>query len=280
MLVLAGGLHEHDGMKPTTIVTVLVAASLLSAGCVSKGKYDEAVSQTELTRAELAKRDQALAKRNADLMVSNADLDARAREIARLRNELYVLERASNVDRSRTGARIAELAKRLGELEAAQSAAEARAAFYREISLRLKEQIDSGDLDVVVRDGRMVLRLSNDVLFDTGRTELKPAGKEALGAIAKVLAMYPQRQFQVAGHTDDVPIHNDRFASNWELSSGRALRVLHFLVEKGVSPESLSAAGYGEVDPIATNASADGKKKNRRTEITLQPTIDEMVHVP
>lgn len=280
MLVLAGGLHEHGGMKPTTIVTVLAAASLLSAGCVSKGKYDEAVSQTELTRAELAKRDQALAKRNADLMVSNADLDARAREIARLRNELYVLERASNVDRSRTGARIAELAKRLGELEAAQSAAEARAAFYREISLRLKEQIDSGDLDVVVRDGRMVLRLPNDVLFDTGRTELKPAGKQALGAIAKVLAMYPQRQFQVAGHTDDVPIHNDRFASNWELSSGRALRVLHFLVEKGASPESLSAAGYGEVDPIATNASADGKKKNRRTEITLQPTIDEMVHVP
>lgn len=267
-------------MKATTVITMLAAASLLSAGCVSKGKYDAAVSQTELTRAELEKRERALAKTSADLTKSSAELEARAQEIAKLKSELYVLERASNVDRSRSGARIAELAKRLGELEAAQSAAEARAAFYREIGLRLKEQIDSGDLDVVIRDGRMVLRLPNDVLFDSGRTELKPAGKSALSAIAKVLAMYPQRHFQVAGHTDDVPIHNDRFASNWELSSGRALRVLHFLVEKGVAADTLSAAGYGEVDPIATNDSVDGKKKNRRTEISLQPTIDEMVHVP
>lgn len=267
-------------MKPTTIITVLAAASILSAGCVSKGKYDEAVSQTQLTRAELQRRDRALAQRNADLMVTNAELEARAEEIARLKNELYVLGRSSDVDRTKSGARIAELAKRLSDLEAAQSAAEARAAFYREISLKLKDQIDSGDLDVVIRDGRMVLRLPNDVLFDTGRTELKPAGKQALAAIAKVLAMYPQRHFQVAGHTDDVPIHNDRFASNWELSSGRALGVLHFLVDKGVSAHALSAAGYGEVDPIATNASVDGKKKNRRTEITLQPTIEEMVKVP
>lgn len=267
-------------MNPTTMVATFAAVSLLSAGCVSKGKYDEAVSQTQLTRAELEKRDRALAKTNADLTKSSIELETRAQEIARLRSELYVLERSSNVDRSRSGARIAELAKRLGELEAAQSAAEARAAFYRDISLKLREQIDSGDLDVVVRDGRMVLRLSNDVLFDTGRTELKPAGRSALAAIAKVLATYPQRQFQVAGHTDDVPIKNDRFASNWELSSGRALRVLHFLVEQGVPAHALSAAGYGEVDPIATNASVDGKKKNRRTEITLQPTIDELVHVP
>jgi chemotaxis protein MotB len=103
----------------------------------------------------------------------------------------------------------------------------------------------------MVRDGRMVLQLPNDVLFDTGRTELKPAGEKTLAAISGVLASMPNRHFQVAGHTDDVPIHNERFPSNWELSSGRALRVVHFLVGKGTPPAMLSAAGYGEMDPVA-----------------------------
>lgn len=266
--------------KILTIGLIASAVSLGAAGCVSKGKYDEAVSRTEVTRAELAKRSAALAKTSAELDASNSALAARREEIARLRSELSLLERASNADRSRSGTRIAELAKRLGELEAAQAAAEARAAFYRDLGMRLKEQIDAGDLDVVLRDGRMVLRLPNDVLFDTGRTELKPAGESALSAVAKVLALYPDRHFQIAGHTDDVPIKNARFASNWELSSGRALRVLHFMIAHGVQAGSLSAAGYGEVDPIATNESPEGKKQNRRTEITVQPSIEELVHVP
>jgi chemotaxis protein MotB len=159
-------------------------------------------------------------------------------------------------------------------------AAESRAALYKDLSCRLKQQIDDGDLSIIIRDGRMVLQLPNDVLFDTGQTEVKPAGKKALEAIASVMRMMPHRQFQVAGHTDSVPIHNAQFASNWELSSGRALRVVHFLIEKGVDAPSLSAAGYGDVDPVAKNDSADGNRKNRRTEITLQPNIDELVTIP
>jgi len=95
-----------------------------------------------------------------------------------------------------------------------------------------------------------------------------------------VIESMPQRQFQVAGHTDDVPIHNDRFGSNCELSAGRALRVVHFLVSDGAGAKSLSAAGYSETDPIAANKTPEGRKQNRRTEITLQPNIDELVNVP
>ena len=88
------------------------------------------------------------------------------------------------------------------------------------------------------------------------------------------------RQFQVAGHTDNVPIRSAPFASNWELSSGRALAVVHYLTRKGVEPQMLSAAGYSDVDPNAKNDTVEGKKKNRRTEITLQPNIDELVKLP
>ena len=114
----------------------------------------------------------------------------------------------------------------------------------------------------------MVLQLPNDVLFDTGKTELKPAGRASLRQVAEVLQTIRDRQFQIAGHTDDKPIHTARFPSNWELSSQRALEVTHFLIEQGVRHDSLSAAGYSDVDPVAPNGTPEGRAKNRRTEIT------------
>ena len=140
--------------------------------------------------------------------------------------------------------------------------------------------LDAGDLTITLRDGRMVLLLPNDVLFDTGRTEIKPAGKAALEQVAAVMKTIGGRDFQVAGHTDTVPIATARFPSNWELSTARALAVVLALGAQGVRPEVLSAAGYGEFDPVASNDTNDGKRKNRRTEISLVPNIDEMVAVP
>ncbi len=126
----------------------------------------------------------------------------------------------------------------------------------------------------------MVLRLSNDVLFDSGRAELKAAGMSALAEIAAVLRAIPGRTFQVAGHTDNEPIRVSPFHSNWDLSTARALEVTGFLIREGMDPHALSAAGYGEFDPVDTNSSASGKSHNRRTEITLQPNINELVALP
>jgi chemotaxis protein MotB len=140
--------------------------------------------------------------------------------------------------------------------------------------------VDAGDLAITLRQGRMVLRLSNDVLFDSGWSELKPEGKRALSQVAAVLVTIPSRQFQVAGHTDNDPIRVSPYKSNWDLSTARALEVTSFLVGRGVDPHVLSAAGYGEFDPADTNDTQGGKTHNRRTEISLQPNIDELVAVP
>ncbi|MBX3232566.1 MAG: OmpA family protein [Labilithrix sp.] len=263
-----------------TILLLTVSASVLLGGCVSKNKYDQAVAQTEITRAELAKKELLLGERNGIIQQSSAELEQRKDDIAKLKVEIAQLIQLDKSLKGEHRVRIGELQRRLVQLEAAQRAAEWRAQIYKDLTLKLKKQIDDGDLELVIRQGRMVLQLPDDVLFDSGRTELKPAGKEALAAIATVLATMPGRQFQVSGHTDNVPINNARFASNWELSSGRALRVVHYLVGQGVSESVLSAAGYSETDPIATNATPDGRKKNRRTEITLQPNIDELVEIP
>lgn len=259
-----------------TIYASTLALSFVTialGGCVSRGKYDAAVAQTETTRAELSKKSAALGD-------AQTQLNQREQEAARLAALIDQLSSTSSKERASSDARVTELRKRLDELRAAQATAESRAAVFRDVAKRLQQQIDSGELQVITRDGRMVLVLPNDVLFDTGKVDIKPAGKAALGAVADVLKSMPNRQFQISGHTDNVPIHNADFASNWELSSGRALGVVHFLLGKGVPPAMLSAAGYGEVDPVAPNADASNRKRNRRTEITLQPEIGELIHVP
>lgn len=267
-------------MKTTMLGFVLLASAVTLGGCVSKGKYDEAVAQTQTTRAQLAKTSAQLNQTTQTLADVNDQLESARMEIGRLELLIADATKASETDRSTNAARIGELRKRLDELKAARDAMEARAMLFRTLAQRLKQQVDAGDLEIVIRDGRMVLRLPDDVLFDTGRTELKPRGKAALEAIAIVLGSMPDRHFQVAGHTDNVPIHNREFASNWELSSGRALRVVHFLIDKGAMANTLSAAGYGEMDPVMTNETPDGRQHNRRTEISVQPNIAELVPVP
>jgi chemotaxis protein MotB len=136
--------------------------------------------------------------------------------------------------------------------------------------------IDAGKLKVIIRDGRMIIALPNDVLFDSGKTAIKPDGQAALAEVAQVLAGIGDRHFLVAGDTDDVPIHTSRFPSNWELSTARAVEVVKFLVDKGMKPELLAAAGYGQFDPVVANDTPEHRAQNRRIEIVLQPNLSDL----
>ena len=113
-------------------------------------------------------------------------------------------------------------------------------------------------------------------MFESGRTDVKPDGKAALARVAQALATVPDRDFLVAGHTDNVPIHTELFPSNWELSTARAVEVVKLLVDKGVKPEVLAAAGYGQFDPVAANDSPEHRAQNRRIEIVLQPNLADL----
>ena len=105
---------------------------------------------------------------------------------------------------------------------------------------------------------------------------MKKAGQEAVAQVAEALSGFTDRQFLVAGHTDDKPIHTARFASNWELSTERAVTVTRFLVSKSMKPESLGAVGYGEFDPVVGNDTDEHRAQNRRIEIQLQPNLSEL----
>jgi chemotaxis protein MotB len=136
--------------------------------------------------------------------------------------------------------------------------------------------IDAGKLMVKIRKGRMLISMPNDVLFDSGSAILKKAGQETLGQVAQALSGLADRQFLVAGNTDDKPIRTARFPSNWELSTERAVVVTRFLISKGMKAEQLGALGYGEFDPIVGNDTAEHRAQNRRIEIQLQPNLSEL----
>ena len=89
-----------------------------------------------------------------------------------------------------------------------------------------------------------------------------------------MLKQFSDRRFQIEGHSDNVPIKSARFPSNWELSTARALSVVHLLTEMGVTPENVSAAGFGEFRPRADNETEEGKQLNRRIEIVMLPNLD------
>jgi chemotaxis protein MotB len=176
-------------------------------------------------------------------------------------------------DRTRLRASVSDMEQALRELARRKEASEARMASYRDLLDRFSALIDAGRLSVKIVDGRMVVELATDVLFASGSAKLSDQGGDALDDVAQVLASLGERTFQVEGHTDNVPIATERYPSNWELASDRALVVVRRLIDAGVLPERVSASSYAEHQPVSDNKSADGRSQNRRIEIVVVPDL-------
>lgn len=146
-----------------------------------------------------------------------------------------------------------------------------------ELSQKLEPEISSGNIRIRRRGQELVLDMTDDVLFDKGQAEVSERGQEVLQQIARSLAELNTYGVQVAGHTDSTRVVSaktqERFPTNWELSSARATNVVRFLQERGKIPgPRLVAAGFGEFRPAASNATEDGRRKNRRIELLLLPS--------
>jgi chemotaxis protein MotB len=195
------------------------------------------------------------------------DLEGRLQSAA---DEVHRLE----VVLSQRGAEYDELQERLQALAAVEQEVRDRNRIYEDVIGRFRSLIDGGQLAVAIDRGRMVIQLPQDLLFPSGSATLSSDGARTLGAVASVLATLEGRSFQVEGHTDNVPIATAQFPSNWELSSARALSVVRILVQGGVPSESLSGAGYGEHQPVASNDDRESRRLNRRIEIVMLPNLD------
>lgn len=136
--------------------------------------------------------------------------------------------------------------------------------------------MDDTDIEISVEKGVVYVNISDKLLFNSGSYQVTSRAREVLGKVAKVVNNKPDFEFLVEGHTDTVPISTGCIKDNWDLSVLRATAVVRILQnEFGVSPARMTAGGRGEYVPVDSNATADGKSKNRRTRIVVLPKIDQ-----
>jgi len=145
-----------------------------------------------------------------------------------------------------------------------------------ELLQKLQPEIASGNIRIRRRGQELVVDMADEILFEKGQAEVSDRGQAVLQQIARSLVELGTYGVQVAGHTDSTRVVSaktqERFATNWELSSARATNVVRFLQERGKIPGSrLVAAGFGEFRPAGSNATEDGRRKNRRIELLLLP---------
>lgn len=138
----------------------------------------------------------------------------------------------------------------------------------------IKEQNLANEIDVDFTSQYVSLTLNGGILFDSGKATLKPECSSILNKVGIILEKYAKSIIEIEGHTDNVPIHNSKFADNDELSDARALSVFRYILENtNLDPANLKHAGRGEYLPVADNATAEGRTKNRRVEIKIYHTL-------
>ncbi len=164
--------------------------------------------------------------------------------------------------------KIEALSQQLDDLQAAKQLLEDR----------LRNEINDKQVSLRMADKGLVITFVADVLFDSGKADLR---SETLGSLSKVARVLkenvPDLKVGIEGHTDSEPIRHSGWKSNWELSVARSLSVLHYLVDsEDISPERVSAIGYGEFQPVSSNDSKEGRRLNRRVEIVILPKVQKV----
>jgi chemotaxis protein MotB len=194
----------------------------------------------------------------SNLDMTNSDLKARS-------NQAEKLEAA-----------LSDLRKDIKAVTDEKAKVEQEKLSLEELTNSLKNEMAAKEIEITELKGRLTVNLMDKLLFDSGKTEIKEAGRQVLDKIAKnLLNKYPDRLILVEGHTDNVPIGRElrvKFPTNWELSNARATSAVRYLQDYGkVDPARLSAIGYSQYHPIDTNDTEEGRSKNRRIEIILLP---------
>ena len=197
------------------------------------------------------------------------------KQFARVKTELDELQHAAQQSSNQAAQLQQALTNSHSKIEALIREKEQVTQKQQEMENQMRSAIESKDITISELQGKLTVNILDRVLFASGEAELKPEGEEVLAQVASVLTQHTNRQIYVIGHTDNVPIRGSlfgRFSSNWELSTARATAAVRYLTEKaGVDPAMLAAVGYGEYHPIASNATPDGRAKNRRIAIVIVP---------
>ncbi|AVR45794.1 hypothetical protein C7S20_11330 [Christiangramia fulva] len=264
-------------MKKLMILSATVA--ILLSSCVSQKKYNELEAKQKETQDQL----------NTATVKLNHCLDEKERlndQIKTLNNTNAALlnnvgnlatlskKEAENMERSLESIKEKDLA-----IKTMRDAINKKDSVTLALVTSLKGALgnmNDEDIEINVEKGVVYVSISDKLLFDSGRYNLTPRAKEVLGKVATVIKNKPNIDFMVEGHTDNKPIHTAMFEDNWDLSVKRATSVVRTLQEEfGIEPARMTAAGRSYYVPVATNETAEGRAKNRRTRIVILPKLDQ-----
>ena len=185
------------------------------------------------------------------------------------RAEESAAESAQDSDAQASSADVAELLREQIDSLIKETQADAAA-----LASQLQGEIARGEVEIETKGRKIVLRIREKGSFSSGSADLKPAYKDIMKNVRDLLVDKPG-MIQVQGHTDDIPISTNRFRSNWELSSARAVSVAHELLDEGkLDPNRFTVTGYADTRSLSENDSSEGRERNRRVEIVIQQGVD------
>jgi len=286
----------------TLLSGVLLWTTLTTSCIVSKKKYDAETQRAEKEKAEkiaLGKKLDEQVDLNKKLNATNvglnntiaslnsrigrlkdsiSDYESQLRELNNRVNVLGDEKESARRQLKSTKEQVDEQRRRLEQLQALLDQQKQAAEALRSKIAEALKGFNSNELTVKMKNGKVYISMQESLLFPSGSAVVNPKGKDALSKVAGVLNTSADININIEGHTDSIPIHTAKFADNWELSTARATSIAHVLIDDyHVVPAKLVASGRSEYDPIGPNNTPDGRAQNRRTEIILEPRLNELM---
>ena len=272
-----------NNMRNKIVIMSLVAFSLIFTGCASKKELLDCQNQNRsLTETYMTAKEQ--------LAASNARVTSLEEQLAQAKKDYAKLQRS--LDKSLTNANqnnisIDKLADQINEsnqyirhlVEVKTKSDSLNMVLTNNLTRSLSKE-ELKEVDVQVLKGVVYISLADNMLFKSAGYEINDRAAETLSKIAKIIMDYKDYDVLVEGNTDNVPITRENIRNNWDLSCLRASSVVQYLQNHfGVDPKRLTAGGRGEYNPIATNDTAVGKQRNRRTQIIITPKLDQFMEL-
>ena len=279
-------------MKNLKLLMMPLAAALMMTSCVSKSKLAEVQTNYDNLKTEHAalQKDYNEAQvRIAEYTSDSKSLAARLQEeqqrnkemreaYSKLQSSYQSNVQQGNVNISKLVDEINASNKFIKQLVDAKSKSDSLNQALTNNLTRSLPRSEMNDVDVQVLKGVVYISLADNMLYKSGSYEIGDRAGETLQKIAKIITDYKDYDVLVEGNTDNVPISQKNIRNNWDLSALRASSVVQALQNQyGVDPKRLSAAGRGEYNPVASNDTAVGKQRNRRTQIIITPKLDQFM---
>jgi len=283
-------------LKRTFILLVVFLLSVMVGGCVSSSKFEKKVAEADgLNQALQAlqqKYDKLTAENNGlkdqfkKLNGDFAQLSIQKDKITADRDELDKVLKSKSDSLSKT---INELRGKTAALETENASLKESVAnlkktkeeevksvskTYENLMQEMKGEIAQGQVAITELKGKLTVDVLDKILFASGEAEVKPEGLAVLQRVIDILKNVKDKAIRIEGHTDNVKIGGAlarKYATNWELSAARAINVTRYIQKQGIDPALLASVAYGEYKPVADNSTSEGRAKNRRIAIILQP---------